>query len=131
MRSGESRKFSWQVGAALLLIGAIGAWQGRAWGSNVVLAGVVLAAVGSAAPRLLVPFWRVWQRLGDLLNRVVSPVMLTLLYIVVVTPMGVLRRTLGRSPLSRDPDAASYWVKRDRPADDSGDARRRRMRLPY
>ena len=127
----ELRKFSWQVGAALVLIGAVGAWQGRAWGAGVVAAGALLAMVGSVAPGLLVPFWRWWQLLGRVLNRVVSPVVLAVLYIGVVTPMGLLRRTFGRSPLARDPNAASYWVKRERPANDAGEERRRRMRHPY
>lgn len=130
MTRADSRKFSWQVGAALVLIGAVGAWQDRTWGANVIVAGVVLAAVGSAIPQLLVPMWRVWQLLGRVLGKVVSPVVLALLYIGVVTPMGLLRRTFGRSPLTRDPNAASYWVVRKRPAEGSGDARRR-MRYPY
>ncbi len=131
MTRAESRRFSWQVGSVLVLIGAVGAWQGRAWGAGVTVAGVLLAATGAAVPQLLVPAWRAWQLLGRALNKVVSPVVLAALYILVVTPMGLLRRTFGRSPLSRDPGAASYWVERKRPAEDSIEARRHRMRYPY
>ena len=127
----NSRKDSLQVGALLVLIGAIGMWRHHGWGVRVIAIGALLAVVGLLAPGLLAPLWRAWHWLGRALNRVVSPVVLAVLYIGVVTPVGLLRRTLGRSPLSRDPDAASYWVERDPPADDSGEARRRHMRHPY
>ena len=126
-----SRKDSLQVGALLVLIGAIGAWRHHGWGLRVVAVGALLAAVGTAAPGLLAPLWRAWHWLGRALNRVVSPIVLAVLYIGVVTPVGLLLRTLGTSPLSRDPDAESYWIERDRLAEGSGEERRRHMRHPY
>ena len=38
-----------------------------------------------------------------------GPVVTGLLYFLVVTPIGWLRRTIGRSPLDRDRAAASFW----------------------
>ena len=53
---------------------------------------------------------------------VVSHVVLALVYYLVLTPIGLAMRLLGRDPLNRrfDPKAASYWTARgpERPAED-------------
>ena len=52
---------------------------------------------------------------------VVNPIVLMLLFIIVVTPMALLMRLLGKRPLrlAPDPDAASYWIKREPPSGSS------------
>jgi hypothetical protein len=54
---------------------------------------------------------------GRVLQRVINPIVLTLLYCVTILPAGVLMRWRGRDPLrlSFDPGARSYWVVRDPP----------------
>jgi hypothetical protein len=61
-------------------------------------------------PAMLDPIARRWLALADLIARVVTPLMLALLYFLIVTPMGLLRRTFGKSPFVRDPHAGSYWI---------------------
>lgn len=60
---------------------------------------------------------RVWTQLGLLLGRVVSPVVAGLLFFLVVTPLGLLFRALGKDPLSlaRNPGVNSYWINRHPP----------------
>jgi hypothetical protein len=52
----------------------------------------------------------------------VSTLLLVLIYYVVLTPIAVASRLLGRDPLQRkfDRDAPSYWVKRDETLAESG-----------
>jgi hypothetical protein len=78
-------------------------------GFSVLSTGMVVAAF--ARPALLSGPTRLWMRLGDLLHRVVSPVVLMALYALLIVPTGLLRRWLGGDPLKRgyDPAAASYW----------------------
>jgi hypothetical protein len=112
----DERKFAWQVGVALAVLGALRLWReattpARAHvGLVLVAAAVALVVTGTLAPRLLVWPRRAWMALGDRLQRVVSPVVSALLYYLLVTPIGWLRRTLGRSPIARDHGAASFWV---------------------
>jgi hypothetical protein len=70
-----------------------------------------------AWPDGLAPLNRLWTGLGLLLNRIVSPVFLGLLYYLFVTPVGVLMRAFGNDPLRlrRDAAAASYWIPRNPP----------------
>ena len=63
------------------------------------------------------PATRLWHRFGLLLNRLVSPLALALVFYLTVTPTGLIMRALGKDPLrlKRDRDAASYWIMRDPP----------------
>ena len=68
-------------------------------------------------PTLLHPLNRAWTRLGVLLHRVVSPIILGFMFYAVVTPIGLLMRALGKDPLRLrfDGDASSYWIARTPP----------------
>ena len=79
----------------------------------------------AAAFLLLALFWRaplrplnlLWLKLGLLLFRVISPLVLALLFYATITPIGLLMRASGKDPLrlKREPDAASYWIAREPP----------------
>ena len=103
-----------------ILFGVVGLYPllgGRAprWWSLAAAAAVLAAAL--LEPRWLAPFHRVWFRLGLLLHRITSPVVMAVIYFAVVTPTGLIMRALGKDPLRlrREPDAASYWIHRDPP----------------
>ena len=76
--------------------------------------GVAFAVFALAWPRALRPLNAGWTRLGQVLNRVTSPILLALVFYVVVVPTGLLMRIAGRDPLrrTRDSKAASYWLPR-------------------
>lgn len=50
-------------------------------------------------PRLFAPFARVWFALADCLATVASTLLLTLVFLLLVTPVGIARRLLGSDPL--------------------------------
>ncbi|MGD9922720.1 MAG: SxtJ family membrane protein [Pseudorhodoplanes sp.] len=79
--------------------------------------GVVFAALAWLRPRMLNPLNRLWLRLGLLLSKIVSPLVLALLYYATVTPIGLLMRAAGKDPLRtrRDPSAQSHWISREPP----------------
>jgi len=85
------------------------------WWSLIVSALVALVTV--AAPSLLTVPNRLWLRFGLLLHRIVSPVVLGIMFYLVVMPMGLLMRALGKDflRLRRNDSAESYWIKRDPP----------------
>ncbi len=55
--------------------------------------------------------------LGLLLGRVVSPIVMALLFFLVVTPTAFLFRLLGKDPLrlAAEPRAGTYWIERRPP----------------
>lgn len=72
-------------------------------------------AVTLVAPRRLAPLNRLWHRFGQALHHVVNPVILGAMYFLILTPVGVVMRLLGKDPLRlrADPSAATYWIDRD------------------
>ena len=63
-----------------------------------------------AAPGSLNEVYRPWMRLGLALNRVVTPIIMGLVFFVVITPASFIMRIIGRDPMARrfDPDASTY-----------------------
>ena len=68
-------------------------------------------------PRALAPANRAWHRLGLLLHRVMTPVVMSVIFFATVTPMAVFMRLFGKDPLrlKREPEASSYWIPREPP----------------
>ena len=79
---------------------------------------IVLLMIGLFAPNILRAPARAWLVLGALLNRAVSAVVLAIIYVVVITPMGLFRRVSGKDALQRgfDPTAPTYWTDREEPS---------------
>jgi len=116
VKSGSDRALGFVFAAVFFAIAAWPLFLGgalRLW-SAIVAAGFLLAAV--AAPRLLAPLNRLWTAFGLLLHRIVSPIVLGLLFYGVVTPMAVLGKLMGKDPLRlRRKGAQSYWIERAPP----------------
>ena len=71
-----------------------------------------------AAPGPLRPVYKAWLRLAHFISRVITNVILVLIYYLVITPSGLIKRLFGGKPLPVRPDKniSSYWVKRSEPA---------------
>lgn len=118
---GSDRGFGFVMAGVFTVIGLFPLLDGaapRLWA--LAVAGAALAAALVRA-ELLAPLHRVWFKLGLLLHRIVSPVVLALLFYGVVTPTGLILRALGKDPLRLrfDRGAASYWIPRKPPGPDA------------
>ena len=91
-------------------------WGGspRAW--SLSISGAFLA-VAFIRPQLLRPLNRLWTAFGLLLHKVVNPLVMGFLFFLVVTPIGLLMRLLGKRPLELEfeRDRSSYWKDRTPP----------------
>lgn len=111
LTAAEGRRFGLTVGGVFLAIGALLHWRGRATASIICLvAGGALALAGLAIPRALGPVYRAWMGLAHLLSKVTSPLLMGAVYYLVITPMGLVMRALGRNPLVHHTRQGSYWV---------------------
>lgn len=79
--------------------------------------GGTLALWGVVAAPSLRPVYRGWMRFGLLLNKIVSPVVLGILYFGAFTPVALCFKLVGRDAMARKFDAAatSYRVASTRP----------------
>jgi hypothetical protein len=118
----SNRSFGWTFTGFFVLVGAYGLWRGGA-ASWVLALAALMAVVTLTRATWLTPLNRAWMKLGELMGRVVSPVVLGVIFFGVFTPFAVVMRLFGRDAMCRKWNAAapSYWVKRDPPgpADDS------------
>lgn len=106
------REFGLLVGAILALLGGWWIYRGKfaALAAGFVAVGSLLVAFGALRPRLLALPHRLWMALAEQLSRIVTFVILSLVYYLVVTPIGVVKRAIGWDPLGRRAaPAASYW----------------------
>ena len=115
LKPGSERGFGIVMAVAFLIFAGIAAWGGWALRAGVLAA--VAAAFGALAflaPAVLAPLNRLWFRFGLLLHKVMSPLILGLLFFVVITPIALLMRLFGKRPLPLgfDREAATYWTPR-------------------
>ena len=77
----------------------------------------LIGLVAIIIPRWLRPLNRLWMKLAALLHAIVSPVVLAVLYFLILTPFGFVRRLAGRDTMRRrfDPQIDSYWISREPP----------------
>jgi hypothetical protein len=122
----EGRRFALTLAAAFAVFGAIAYVRHRSTTSVVFasLAAVFLAAA-IIFPARLEPVERAWMGVAHAMSRVTTPIFMSIVYFVVLTPIGLIRR-LGGNPLAHKPVGGSYWVQRQQP--DRVAARRRMER---
>ena len=107
------RRFAFTVGAAFLALGGIGVWRGGGIATTVFLgAGTVLGLAGLVAPTYLGPVERAWMGLAHAISKVTTPIVMGVMYLVVLTPVGLLRRRLGGNPLVHRERGGGYWQAR-------------------
>jgi hypothetical protein len=110
-----ARRSAITVAVVLAVLAAWQAYRGHPIRRDLfalVSLGLVVVAVIPSAARL---FHRLWMGLAHVLGTVNSTVVLSILYFVVITPIGRLVRWTGHDPLTRrGPRAASYWITRPR-----------------
>jgi len=126
---GSDRTFGCTVGSILILIGATKAFVAGAAHPIACLAfaaGAVLLLLGIVAPSRLSVLNRLWLKVGTAIAKVVNPIVLALLFFLVITPMAIVMRMVGKRPLRLAPDraASSYWIYREPPEGEAPSMRR-------
>jgi hypothetical protein len=113
--SANLRKFGLTVGGVFVLLAAWFGLRHKPFGPYLLIPAVPLVVLGLVYPPGLKRIFFAWMTIGLALGTVVSTVLLTLLFYLVVTPIGLLARCLGKDFLRRKPDlrTASYWLPRD------------------
>ncbi len=114
MSTGTSdlRRFGLAFGGGLTVLGSLLAWKSKAAAPWVLGAAGTIFVAGLLAPRLLAPLEKVMAAIFRAVTVTLTYVLLTIIFVVVLTPMGLVRRLLGRDSLGLklEPDRESYWV---------------------
>jgi hypothetical protein len=110
----ELRRFGLMVGGAFGVLALISRWRGHDIPPLVLgTLSVLLVVPGLLLPTILAPAERWWMRFAEVLGRFNARIILSLLWVLVMTPIGFVRRLFG-DPLDRSMRSAqtSVWVRR-------------------
>ena len=86
---------------------------------NIVFWSLILALIflflGIANSSLLSPLNKLWFKLGVLLGNLISPIVMSAIFFLVVTPIGILMRLIGKDllKLKKNKLTKSYWIERN------------------
>jgi len=104
------RSFGLSVGGVLCGIALLLLWRKRVTRAEVIGAiGAVLVVLGWLRPRLLAWPSALWWRFARALAYVNTRVLLTVLFGLVLTPLGIVWKLTGKDPLHRRRTSASGW----------------------
>lgn len=117
VKTGSERAFGLVFAAVFLLVALWPLLAGDAPRYWAIVVALVFAAAAGLAPRILEPLNRLWFRFGMLLHRIVSPLIMALLFFLTVTPIALVMRFMGKDPLRLkfDRAARTYWIERAPP----------------
>ena len=80
-----------------------------------ILLSLLFLTLGILDSKVLTPLNYIWIKFGDLLGRVIAPVVMGFIFFLVVTPIGLFMRILGKDILKlRLSNKKSYWIKREK-----------------
>lgn len=108
------RRFGLQIGVVLLLSGIATAWRHRIIGCSLGIVGAIVIGLAEFSPTRLRYFHQGWMSLSFVLGEIVSPVLLTIVFYLALTPIGLLQRIFGKRDieLAFKTSAKSYWKTR-------------------
>lgn len=105
------RSFGLSVGTVLILIAVFLVWRGRLTTAAIVGGvGALLVVLGYLAPALLKWPSAAWWKLAMALGYVNAQVILSIAFILVLSPIGLIWRLIGRDPLVRKRSSWTGWT---------------------
>ena len=85
----------------------------RLWSLIVSLIFLILGLINS---NILTPLNKIWFKFGIFLGRIISPVIMGIIFFLVVTPIGFIMRLMGKDVLSlKFNNNKSYWIEKTGP----------------
>ena len=79
-----------------------------------IIISVVFLVLGLLNSKLLSPLNEIWIKFGEILGRVIAPLIMALVYFFILTPISLLVRAFGKDllGLKYSKQQNSYWIKR-------------------
>jgi len=113
LTAAQGRRFGLTVGGAFAVLAAITWWRGHqvtmyvfgSLGSALILAGLIV-------PTHLGPVERAWMALAHAISKVTTPIVMSVIYYVVLTPVGLIRRATAGNSLVHQAGASGFWKQR-------------------
>ena len=107
----DFRKFGITIGVFLMVLAGFLFWRGKESFEIILVIGSALLVLGLVIPIILKPIYWIWMVLAVILGWIMTRVILSLLFFVVITPIGLFSRLFGGKflDLKWDRSKGSYW----------------------
>ena len=84
----------------------------RVWSLIISLLFLFLGILNS---KILTPLNLAWIKLGEILGRFIAPIVMAVIYFLILTPIGLFMRIIGKDLLNmKFSQNSSYWIKREK-----------------
>ena len=85
----------------------------RIWSAIISL---IFLALGLFNSKILTPLNKLWFKFGIFLGKIISPIIMVIIFFLVVTPIGLLMRLLGKDLINlKYNNNKSYWIEKKGP----------------
>jgi len=107
----DLRKFGITIGVILLIIAGFLFWKEKESFQIFLAIGIILFLTAIALPSVLKPVYWIWMIFATILGWIMTRVILSLLFYIIVTPIGLIPRFFGKQflELRWDKSKESYW----------------------
>ena len=85
----------------------------RVWALVIAL---IFLFLGLTKPSVLKPLNTGWIKLGEILGKIIAPIVMLLVFFIVITPIGLMLRLFGKDILGLkfSEQVKTYWITRDK-----------------
>tara|TARA_B100001248_G_scaffold253237_1_gene230240 strand:- start:2853 stop:3233 length:381 start_codon:yes stop_codon:yes gene_type:complete len=79
-----------------------------------IIISIIFLILGILNSKVLSPLNNLWIKLGEILGKIIAPVVMALVYFLILTPISLLVRAFGKDLLGLKylKQQNSYWIKR-------------------
>ena len=112
----ELRKFGITLSIVFGLLSGLFLWREKPHSFFLFILSAFFLFFGLVLPTLLKPVHKIWMGLALVLGSIMTRVILSVLFYLVITPLGLISKLSGKDflVLKFDRSAASYWIQREK-----------------
>ena len=82
---------------------------------SLIILSIIFLILGLFNSKLLTPLNFVWVQFGEILGKIIAPIVMLIIYFVILTPLGIIIRLFGKDLLNiNSREKNSYWIKRNK-----------------
>jgi len=96
----------------------IGLWplinlgEPRIWS---LIISVIFLILGLINSKLLSPLNKIWVMFGELIGKIIAPIVMGIVFFIIITPIGLFMRLIGKDLLqTKFSKKNSYWINREK-----------------
>ena len=90
--------------------------NGKSINVSLLVISLIFLVLGLINSKLLTPLNKIWFKFGILLGKIISPIIMGIIFFLVVTPTGLIMRILRKDLLNlKFNNSKSYWIEKTGP----------------